>query len=105
MPELPAEWSYQQSIRVKEGLKKALANGKKLGRPKIIRDSEISEKVFILKNNGWKYRDIALMLKISKSSLQRIYQRYCDFIIYKHSRELEKTKELIFKLKKMEDKK
>jgi len=54
--------------RVKAGLRRAVENGKKLGRPKVGIDEE---EVFRLRERGLSFREIARRLKLSKSTVAR----------------------------------
>ena len=63
---------FERSIiqeRVKAGLAKARAKGKKLGRPEIKVDEE---KIRELKSQGWSFRNIANEMGVSKSLVGRI---------------------------------
>jgi DNA invertase Pin-like site-specific DNA recombinase len=54
--------------RVKAGLRKAVENGKKLGRPKVrVDEYEIRR----LRSEGWSLRQIAAELKVSKNTVAR----------------------------------
>ena len=54
--------------RVKAGLRRAVENGKKLGRPKVrVDENEIRR----LRSEGWSLRQIAAELKVSKNTVAR----------------------------------
>ncbi len=60
--------------RVKAGLRRAVENGKKLGRPKSLTDPEIVHK---LHAGGYSHRKIGRELGISHTSVERILKRRC----------------------------
>src|SRR5215469_17929587 len=57
--------------RIGAGLERAKAEGKTLGRPRVVVSRE---KVWSLRNDGKSIRDIAAALKLSKGTVQRIVQ-------------------------------
>lgn len=64
----------QERVRIKEriiaGLDRAKAKGKDLGRPEVVFDSNLAWK---MKNEGRTLREIANILKVSKSTLSRAF--------------------------------
>lgn len=69
-----AEFEHQMIVeRVKAGLDKAKAQGKKLGRPS--RDEKTKERIFNLRNQGMSLRQIASIENLSPAGVLKILRR------------------------------